>query len=53
MDELDRQLEGSGTTMLFAYDLDAGLPPDSVIPGKYTVKAFARAAAGAPYPFFP
>ena len=37
MDELDRQLEGSGTTMLFAYDLDAGLPPDSVIPGKYTV----------------
>ena len=37
MYELDRQLEGSGTTMLFAYDLDAGLPPDSVIPGKYTV----------------
>jgi len=37
MNELDRQLEGSGTTMLFAYDLDAGLPPDSVIPGKYTV----------------
>ncbi len=37
MDALDRQLEGSGTTMIFAYDLDAGLPPDSVIPGKYTV----------------
>ena len=37
MDALDRQLEGSGTTMLFAYDLDAGLPSDSVIPGKYTV----------------
>ncbi len=37
MNALDRQLEGSGTTMLFAYDLDAGLPPDSVIPGKYTV----------------
>ncbi|MCR4808682.1 MAG: hypothetical protein K5896_02340 [Prevotella sp.] len=37
MNALDRQLEGSGTTMVFAYDLDAGLPPDSVIPGKYTV----------------
>ena len=37
MDRLDRKLEGSGTTMIFAYDLDAGLPPDSVIPGKYTV----------------
>ena len=37
MNELDDMLEGSGTTMIFAYDLDAGLPPDSVIPGEYKV----------------
>ena len=38
MEELDRLMEQEGGgTMLFAYDLDAGLPPDSVIPGKYTV----------------
>ncbi len=42
MERLDRQLEGSGTTMIFAYDLDAGLPPDSVIPGKYTVSIDLR-----------
>ncbi|MCR4957323.1 MAG: hypothetical protein K6B13_01765 [Prevotella sp.] len=42
MDALDRQLEGSGTTMIFAYDLDAGLPSDSVIPGKYTVSIDLR-----------
>ena len=37
MIELDKMFEGTTTTMLFAYDLDAGLPTDSVIPGKYTV----------------
>lgn len=38
MEALDRQMEQEGAgTMLFAYDLDAGLHPDSVIPGKYTV----------------
>lgn len=38
MEQLDRLMdEERGGTMLFAYDLDAGLSPDSVIPGKYTV----------------
>ena len=37
LEQLDRQMDEAGGMMLFAYDLDAGLGPDSVIPGKYTV----------------
>lgn len=40
MQMLDEQIRrvGSGAQMLWAYDIDAGLAPDEVIPGNYAVE---------------